>query len=74
MPVLNANTAVALGPYAKGAILTITAPQTDTIADFPDLNGTYISLTYLPKKITLAQNTAYTLTAAAANITYQVQQ
>ena len=72
MPILNAGASIALGPYPRGARLEFTAPQTDNIFDFPNLNGVVITLTYLPKSITLAQQTPYTLTAGAVNITYNI--
>jgi hypothetical protein len=74
MPTLNAGASIVLGPYPRGARLTFTAPQTDNIFNFPTLNGVAIALTFLPKTITLAQGNAYTLTAGAVNIDYNVQQ
>ncbi|MGH1543328.1 MAG: hypothetical protein ACRBHB_23190 [Arenicella sp.] len=77
MPVLNANTNVQLGPFARGAELVITNPASDAIADFPELtsNGRSIdiSIAHVPKKVTLAKDNTYILTARAVAITYQVQ-
>ncbi len=72
MPVLAAHATVALGPYPKGGTITFTAPQTDRIVDFPTLNGVTITLTYLPKTLTLAQGSVYNLTAGNVAVTYNV--
>lgn len=69
MPVLNAHASVPLN-FPRGAVLTITAPATDFIASFPTLNGVAIAISRVPKRVTLAQGTAYTFTAGNVNITY----
>ncbi|WP_459210841.1 hypothetical protein [Aquimarina rhabdastrellae] len=74
MPELNAGDNVNLGPYERGAKLRFIQPQTDSIAAFPTLNNVSISLTFLPKEITLAQGTRYRLVAGSETITYEVVQ
>jgi hypothetical protein len=72
MPIVDAHATVVLGPYPKGGTITFTAPQTDNIFNFPTLNGVTITLTYLPKTLTLAQGTVYNLTAGDVAVTYHV--
>ena len=72
MPVLLANQHVQIGPLPKGGILEFTAPQTDNIFDAPDLNGIPISLSHLPKRVTLAMGNLYTFTARYVNIHYTI--
>lgn len=71
MPILNAGATVTLGPYNKGAKLTISLPLTGNIHQFPTLNTVVITLNpNVPKTVTLAQGTVYRLTAGTAQITY----
>jgi hypothetical protein len=77
MPQLAANATVALGPYAHGAVLNITAPRTDAIASFPTLilgaRTQSLPLSNPPKAVTLSQENAYSLRAGNVGITYNVQ-
>lgn len=73
MATLDANASVPLGSYPLGAQLIISAPKSDNIYDFPELNGVTITLTFVPKTLTLAAKTPYTLKAGNAAITYEVK-
>lgn len=79
MPVLAANASINFPNYPRGAVLTITAPATPLIGNFPSLGKTgtgptvTIDISHVPKTATLAQNTLYTLTAGNVPITYNVR-
>jgi len=82
MPTLTNKTSVTLGPYAKGAKLTISriGPISNGVnnikqlsaATLSDAKGSSMLITSVPKDITLSQGTTYTLTADAADVDYSV--
>jgi hypothetical protein len=76
MPNLAAGASVTINSGSTGGILNITQTQSTNAYAFPTLsNGgsnVSISLSYLPKSVTLAQNTTYTLLAGNVSLTYTV--
>lgn len=84
MATLTSKTSVALGPYAKGATLTVSRIGTFSngvnnitqlsAPTLTDAKGGSLLITSVPKTITLSQGTTYTLAADAADIDYSVAQ
>jgi hypothetical protein len=78
MPQLNASQEVVLGPYAHGAVLTITQIGTVTngpianIAEHPIYDGRVMTVGNVPIRLTIPAGGQHTLRAQTANLTYQV--
>jgi hypothetical protein len=73
MPVLNPNSTVVMQGGTKGRTLTITAPASNQIADFPTVNGVSIPLSAVPKNVTIPMNSNWNFISRAVAITYTLQ-